>query len=346
MASSDFRLSLNLRFLSVVGAMLLLAVFSALAYVWTLLNKPLNIQQDVLVYEVEQGSSLTAVTNELATAGILDAPGVLTLYARLRGDATSIQTGEYELHHGITPREFLGKMLRGDTLQYRVTLVEGWTLAQVLNAFAQSPQLEQEINSSDPHDIADQLGFGEDSAEGMFYPDTYFFTKGSSDREILKRARQRLDTVLEEAWQNRLGALPYDDPYDALILASIIEKESAQGSERGHIAGVFVRRLEQGMRLQSDPTVIYGMGTNYDGDIRRQDLQEVTPYNTYRIDGLPPSPIALAGIESITASMNPLPSDYLYFVSRGDGTHYFSSTLEEHNAAVNRFQLQSAVEEQ
>ncbi len=346
MSFSTLRARFNLRFLLITGAVLLSIILVSLAYVWVALNKPLNLGDDVLVYEVEPGSSLIALSNGLAADGILDSPAMLIFYARVRGDAASIQSGEYELHPGLSPREFLEMMLSGETVQYRVTLVEGWTLVQAVNALWEIPQLERELKSNNPYEIAEQLGLEQDSAEGLFYPDTYFFSRGSSDREILERARQRQDGILEEAWENRLGALPYDDAYDALILASIIEKESAQGSERGHISGVFVRRLEQGMRLQSDPTVIYGMGADYDGDIRRQDLQETTPYNTYRIDGLPPTPIALPGNESIIASLNPLPSDYLYFVSRGDGTHYFSSTLEEHNVAVNRFQLQSEPEEQ
>ena len=237
--------------------------------------------------------------------------------------------------------EFLRKMLAGDTYQYRITHIEGWTLEQALNEIWSDSNIVRELNSSSGELVADSLNLVEESVEGLFYPDTYFFTRGTTDREILIRAYERMKEVLTEAWESRLGALPYNDAYDALIMASIIEKESAEESERGHIAGVFVRRLELGMRLQSDPTVIYGMGDNFDGDIRREDLLEETAYNTYRINGLPPTPIALAGIDSINASLNPLPSDYLYFVSRGNGTHYFSSTLQEHNDAVSRFQLES-----
>lgn len=323
--------------LSLAAAIAFIPIIIALS-VWQSLNQPIAIPEESITIEVRPGSSLTTIANNLHSLNLVESPQLLTLYGRITGIAASLQSGEYELTTGTTPIEFLQKMSRGDTLQYRITLVEGWTLQQALKEIWSNTNIERTIENNIM--IAELLEIEADSAEGLLFPDTYFFIKGSTDIDILSRANQRLEEVLEQAWENRLGALPYEDSYDALILASIIEKESAQGSERGHIAGVFVRRLEQGMRLQSDPTVIYGMGDDYDGDIRREDLQEETAYNTYRINGLPPTPIALSGIESIQASMNPLPSDYLYFVSRGDGTHYFSATLEEHNAAVNEYQRQ------
>ena len=301
----------------------------------------MEIQGESIMFVVESGTSLTRVANELESMDLIDNSGSMTLYARIQRTAASIQSGEYELTDGMTSMDFLRKMLAGDTYQYRITLIEGWTLEQALNEIWSDSNIVRELNSSSGELVADSLNLVEESVEGLFYPDTYFFTRGTTDREILIRAYERMKEVLTEAWESRLGALPYNDAYDALIMASIIEKESAEESERGHIAGVFVRRLELGMRLQSDPTVIYGMGDNFDGDIRREDLLEETAYNTYRINGLPPTPIALAGIDSINASLNPLPSDYLYFVSRGNGTHYFSSTLQEHNDAVSRFQLES-----
>lgn len=313
----------------------------ALAYLINDLNQPMEIQGESIMFVVESGTSLTRVANELESMDLIDNSGSMTLYARIQRTAASIQSGEYELTDGMTSMDFLRKMLAGDTYQYRITLIEGWTLEQALNEIWSDSNIVRELNSSSGELVADSLNLVEESVEGLFYPDTYFFTRGTTDREILIRAYERMKEVLTEAWESRLGALPYNDAYDALIMASIIEKESAEESERGHIAGVFVRRLELGMRLQSDPTVIYGMGDNFDGDIRREDLLEETAYNTYRINGLPPTPIALAGIDSINASLNPLPSDYLYFVSRGNGTHYFSSTLQEHNDAVSRFQLES-----
>tara|TARA_B100000029_G_scaffold128015_1_gene121604 strand:+ start:2859 stop:3896 length:1038 start_codon:yes stop_codon:yes gene_type:complete len=313
----------------------------ALAYLINDLNEPMEIQGESILFMVESGTSLTRVANELESMDLIDNSGSMTLYARIQRTAASIQSGEYELTAGMTSMDFLRKMLAGDTYQYRITLIEGWTLEQALNEIWSDSNIVRELNSNSGELVADSLNLVEESVEGLLYPDTYFFTRGTTDREILTRAYERMKEVLTEAWESRLGTLPYNDAYDALIMASIIEKESAEESERGHIAGVFVRRLELGMRLQSDPTVIYGMGDNFDGDIRREDLLEETAYNTYRINGLPPTPIALAGIDSINASLNPLPSDYLYFVSRGNGTHYFSSTLQEHNDAVSRFQLES-----
>jgi len=321
--------------------LILLIPLLALAYLINDLNQPMEIQGESIMFVVESGTSLTRVANELESMDLIDNSGSMTLYARIQRTAASIQSGEYELKDGMTSMDFLRKMLAGDTYQYRITLIEGWTLEQALNEIWSDSNIVRELNSSSGELVADSLNLVEESVEGLFYPDTYFFTRGTTDREILIRAYERMKEVLTEAWESRLGALPYNDAYDALIMASIIEKESAEESERGHIAGVFVRRLELGMRLQSDPTVIYGMGDNFDGDIRREDLLEETAYNTYRINGLPPTPIALAGIDSINASLNPLPSDYLYFVSRGNGTHYFSSTLQEHNDAVSRFQLES-----
>ncbi len=321
--------------------LILLIPLLALAYLINDLNQPMEIQGESIMFVVESGTSLTRVANELESMDLIDNSGSMTLYARIQRTAASIQSGEYELTDGMTSMDFLRKMLAGDTYQYRITLIEGWTLEQALNEIWSDSNIVRELNSSSGELVADSLNLVEESVEGLFYPDTYFFTRGTTDREILIRAYERMKEVLTEAWESRLGALPYNDAYDALIMASIIEKESAEESERGHIAGVFVRRLELGMRLQSDPTVIYGMWDNFDGDIRREDLLEETAYNTYRINGLPPTPIALAGIDSINASLNPLPSDYLYFVSRGNGTHYFSSTLQEHNDAVSRFQLES-----
>lgn len=293
------------------------------------------------MFEVTAGSSLSRVSRELNQAGLLEYPTLFNLLARWRGVENLIQTGEYQLQTGISAAQLLQKMVDGDTVQYRVTLVEGWTFNQALDAIWQSEKIQRELESTEPSAIAASMGLDYDNPEGLLYPDTYFYTAGTSDLQLLNRAHLALNDVLDSAWEARLGALPFENPYQALVLASIIEKESAAGSERGHIAGVFVRRLELGMRLQSDPTVIYGMGDSFAGNITRSDLTAETDYNTYRIDGLPPTPIALAGIESINASLNPLPSDYLYFVSRGDGSHHFSSTLEQHNDAVNRFQRQT-----
>ena len=292
--------------------------------------------------EVVAGSSLSRVAMELSKAGYLSSPTLFKLWARLQGAENSIQTGEYELSAGITPAQLLDKIVRGDSVQYRITLVEGWTFQQALEALWSAENIRSSLNNSSPTEIAQRMNLDYENPEGLLYPDTYFYTKGTLDIELLLRANERLDTVLSQAWESRLGALPYANSYEALTMASIIEKESASNSERALIAGVFVARLNLGMRLQSDPTTIYGMGDRYVGNIRRADLLEQTPYNTYRIDGMPPTPIALSGKESIVAALNPSASDYLYFVARVDGSHQFSRTLEEHNAAVREHQLGSS----
>ena len=291
--------------------------------------------------EVMAGSSLTRVAAELSEAGYLPSPAMFKLWARLQGAENSIQTGEYELHSGITPAQLLDKIVRGESVQYRITLVEGWTFQQALNALWSAGNIRSSLNNSSLADIAQQMSLDYENPEGLLYPDTYFYTKGTLDIELLRRANERLNTVLSEAWESRLGSLPFANSYEALTMASIIEKESARSSERGLIAAVFVGRLDLGMRLQSDPTIIYGMGDRYAGNITRADLLEETPYNTYRIDGIPPTPIALSGEASIVAALNPPESDYLYFVARGDGSHQFSRSLEEHNAAVREYQLGS-----
>ena len=291
--------------------------------------------------EVLAGSSLSRVARELDEAGYLKSPTMFKLWARLQGVENSIQTGEYELHFGITPAQLLDKIVRGESVQYRITLVEGWTFQQALDALWSEKNILSSLESSSPAEIAQQMNLDYDNPEGLLYPDTYFYTKGTLDIDLLRRANERLNTLLNAAWESRLGELPYTTSYEALTMASIIEKESARNSERGLIAAVFVGRLDLGMRLQSDPTTIYGMGDRYAGNIRRTDLLEETPYNTYRIDGLPPTPIALSGEASIAAALNPAASDYLYFVARGDGSHQFSRTLEEHSAAVREYQLGS-----
>jgi len=292
--------------------------------------------------EVQAGSSFSRVSQELNEAGYIKYPIIFRLLAKWRDVENSIKLGEYELSPGTSPAQLLSALVQGDTIQYRVTLLEGWTFDEALAAIWQSEKVLPDLLSASPAQIAQSLDSNHENPEGLLFPDTYFYTAGTTDAELLRRAHEKLQQVLQSEWDSRLGALPYENSYDALIMASIIEKESALASERGHIAGVFVHRLELGMRLQSDPTVIYGMRDDYDGNILRQDLLTQTPYNTYRISGLPPTPIALAGLESIRASLNPLQSDYLYFVAKGDGEHYFSSNLQEHNQAVNRYQRQVA----
>ncbi|MFT4861360.1 MAG: UPF0755 protein [Pseudohongiellaceae bacterium] len=313
-----------------------------LALGWFALNylrAPLPVAVAGVVFEVTPGSSLTSVSRQLDELGVVQYPQILRLWARYQGVANAIKAGEYAVADAQTPAQLLANLVAGKAIQYRLTLVEGWTFAEALAQIHRNPKIAHTLVGKPIEQVSAEMGLSASNPEGLLYPDTYFFTANTRDLELLNRAHRRLNTVLSAAWEQRLGALPYASAYEALVMASIIEKESGASSEREQIAGVFVRRLELNMRLQSDPTVIYGMAENYDGDIRRADLRQVTPYNTYRINGLPPTPIALAGLESITAALNPLSGNSLYFVARGDGTHYFSSSLEEHNSAVARFQL-------
>jgi len=319
-------------------ALLFMLASAFLARAWNQLNSPLQLSEPI-VFEIAPGSSLAGVSQRLAQQGGLDHPFLFVLWARFTDSAQRLQTGEYEIDPSMTSRQLLEKLTSGDVKQYQLTLVEGWTFQQALQEIWSNPGIVLTLQDRTINQIASELNSPNSSPEGLIFPDTYFYTKGTSDREILQRAADRLDSVPALSWNNRVGALPLDTPYQALILASIVEKETAVPEERRQVAGVFVRRLEQGIRLQSDPTVIYGMGESYEGNIDRNALNERTPYNTYRINGLPPTPIALVGKEAIEASLNPEAADYLYFVSRGDGSHYFSATLEEHNEAVRRYQL-------
>ena len=336
--------------------LVMLTVAAAGAFIIRSWYVPLANLETPVEIRVEQGSSLSRVSRELAEAGHLQQPRLFVLLARLHGVSDAIQAGEYRLEPGITPLQLLRRMVAGDTINYRVTLLEGWTFQQALEALWSSPKLEKalqgmsdrqltarlthilDLGIGDGADMSDSHARGMLSPEGLIFPDTYFFSAGTSDIEILNRAHARLQSVLAEDWQRRRPSLPLKDPYEALILASIIEKETGLAAERRAIAGVFIRRLELDMRLQSDPTVLYGKTAAFEGDLTRRDLEAATPYNTYRITGLPPTPIALAGRESLQAALNPESTPYLYFVSRGDGSHVFSATLAEHNAAVNRYQ--------
>ena len=233
----------------------------------------------------------------------------------------------------------LGLWQRGEVVQYSLTMVEGWNFRQVRAALARQERLEQRLADLSDAQLMERLGLAGQNPEGRFFPDTYRYVRGMSDEDLLKQANVRLERVLAEEWQKRAEGLPYREPYDALIMASMIEKETGVPEERGEIAGVFVRRLRMGMSLQTDPTVIYGMGERYNGRITRADLRTPTPYNTYTIDGMPPTPIAMVGREAIHAALNPLDGTTLYFVARGDGSHVFSNTLAEHNRAVREYQL-------
>ncbi|MDD3762496.1 MAG: endolytic transglycosylase MltG [Nevskiales bacterium] len=309
-----------------------------------LLNAPLRIDGDT-AFTIAPGQAVGGVIDRMADLGWLEAPVRSTLYLRLYARhqklATRIKAGEYRLSNGMSAVDALRLFVEGRTILYQVRLIEGWTLKQALAELAKQPQLEITLaDAGDPVAAMDRtLGLDGRPAEGRLFPDTYHFPKGTQDVVILRRAYEKMQRVLDEEWANRAEGLPYASPDEALVMASIIEKETGAPQERAQIAGVFVRRLLRGMRLQTDPTVIYGLGDAFDGNLRRRDLLQDTPYNTYTRGGLPPTPICLPGRASIHAALHPDDGNSLFFVSRGDGTHVFSETLDQHEAAVRKYQL-------
>ena len=300
---------------------------------------PLQVPSEPLLIDVPRGTSLRGLSEDLAAQGLIENPYFFLMMAYIRGDAARIKAGEYRLEPGTTPPELLNLLISGKVVQRALTLVEGWTVAQALASVAADERLTPRLEEATPEALMAALGHADLHPEGRFFPDTYHFVKGTSDLDILRRAFETMESVLAEEWAGRAPGLPLETPSEALTLASIVEKETGQAAERAAIAGVFVRRLRKGMKLQTDPTVIYGLGDSFDGNLRRVDLESDTPYNTYTRRGLPPTPIALPGRAAIHAALHPADGDSLYFVARGDGSHAFSATLEEHNRAVRRYQL-------
>ncbi|MDF9393116.1 MULTISPECIES: endolytic transglycosylase MltG [Methylococcus] len=301
-------------------------------------ERPLANTEPV-VFEIARGQGLKDVALALKDAGVIDEPWWFMLLAWQEGLARKLQSGEYEIPPGLDRRRLLMLFASGKVRQHAVTLVEGWTFRQMLAALRAQPGLEHLLTAeSDGAVLMRELGIPEGDPEGRFFPDTYFFIKGTPDIEILKRAHRRMAEVIAAEWARRAPDLPYRTPDDALIMASIIEKETALPSEKAEVAGVLVRRLRTGMPLQVDSTVIYGLGDRFDGNLRRQDLRTDTPYNTYLHRGLPPAPIAAPGLASLRAALNPAPGDSLYYVARGDGGHRFSRTWDEHRQAVEVYQ--------
>jgi len=290
-------------------------------------------------YTLEAGANLTRVVRDLAQQGLITKPRYLLFYARLQGNANHIGTGEYSINAGATPAEFYQQLVDGKVIQHALTIVEGWSFRQMMGALNAQPQIKHTLANASDAQIMAAIDHAGEHPEGRFLPDTWHFPKGMSDVDFLRRAYIAMQNYLAQEWETRALDLPLKTPYEALILASIVEKETGLASERPAIAGVFIRRLQKRIRLQTDPTVIYGMGARYKGNIRRSDLKRDTPYNTYRRHGLPPTPIALPGRASIHAALHPEPGKALYFVARGDGSHYFSVTLEQHNRAVIKYQL-------
>jgi UPF0755 protein len=271
--------------------------------------------------------------------GLMYQPYYLLIEARRQGKESRIKAGEYEISPGTTPLQLLDQFVAGKVKQHALTLIEGWSFAQLLNAVKNNQILQQSPDLIDGQSLMAILQNPDFSPEGQFFPDTYHFPRGTTDIQFLQRVYDKMQLVLAEEWEQRSENLPYQSPYEALIMASLIEKETALPEERGDVAGVFVRRLQRGMKLQTDPTVIYAMGDQYGGKLLRKDLDIDSPYNTYVYAGLPPTPIALAGRESLRAALHPEEGNTLYFVARGDGSHQFSETLDEHNKAVARYIL-------
>ena len=303
------------------------------------IDRPMAVGDSPVTIEVPRGQPFAATIDDLAARGLLEHPTWLRAYARATGADARIKAGEYELPPGTTPRGLVALLESGDVVQHSVTLVEGWTFRELRRALEQEPFLDNTLAGKDDAAVMTALGEEGQAPEGLFFPDTYLFGKGTTDLEILRASRSRMREELESAWNGRVPDLPVTTPYEALILASIVEKETALAAERPRIAGVFTTRLRRGMRLQTDPTVIYGLGPGFDGNLRRADLQRDGPYNTYTRAGLPPTPIALPGAEALRAAVAPDERGELYFVATGlpDGSHEFSRTLAEHEAAVKRY---------
>jgi UPF0755 protein len=321
--------------LLITGVIVSVAAASGFAW-WT--KQVLPVPGAPIEFSINPGSGVAASAQQMAAAGVPVNPTLFVLLARLTGDAGRIKAGSYELKPNTTPRGLLTQLVRGEFAQEAVTIIEGWSFKQMRQAISSHTRLKHDTVKLTDAELMAKISTEYKNPEGLFFPDTYLFAKGSSEIEIYRRAHQAMLDHLNEAWEKRNKALPYKTPYEALIMASIVEKETGQKSERTMIAGVFVNRLRTGMLLQTDPTVIYGMGDAFVGKIAKKDLLTDTPYNTYTRGGLPPTPISLPGLQSLQAALAPAETPALYFVSRGDGTSQFSSNLPDHNRAVNRYQ--------
>jgi UPF0755 protein len=318
--------------------LLMVLVLGAAGLGWWWVNQSLPLSTPVIDLSIEPGTSPRGVAQAAVDAGVQTSAQWLYWWFRLSGEARLIKAGSYELEGEVTPRTLLSMLVRGDEALRAVTLVDGWTFKQMRAALQKAEQLAPDTRGLEPEMIMQKLAHPGLSPEGRFYPDTYTYAKGSSDLAVLKRAMRAMDHHLEAAWQVRQSDLPLKTPDDLLTLASIIEKETGRTSDRTMIASVFTNRLRIGMLLQTDPTVIYGMGDKFDGNLRRRDLQTDTPWNTYTRAGLPPTPIAMPGKAALLAAAQPAQSRALYFVARGDGSSQFSDNLEAHNRAVNKYQ--------
>lgn len=301
-------------------------------------SAPIGMKGDSVRLTLARGTNVRGVARELARQGVTVPGWLVVAAARLRGDDARIKSGVYQIGSATTLREFLDKLVRGEVLLKEIRFIEGGTFRQMRDALAREPELIHDSQGLSDSQLLDRLGIRKPNAEGLFFPSTYLFSPGSGELELLRQANRQMLKVLDDAWAQRAPGLPLAEPYQVLILASVVEKETGRDGDRDKVAAVFVNRLRIGMRLQSDPTVIYGMGERFDGDLRRRDLLADTPFNTYTRAGLPPTPIALPGKASIVAVTQPADTDALYFVARGDGSSEFSKDLAAHNRAVNRYQ--------
>ena len=327
-----------MRFVSRLAVVAVLACLGFAGWlVWFALT-PIPLASTPLEFDIRPGLGLRGAAKEMADAGVGIAPWKFSLLGRLTGKASAIKAGSYEIEHGITPWRLLAKLTRGDVSQAEIVLVEGRNFRELRATLDANPDLRHDTAGLSDKELLARIGAIEKHPEGLFFPDTYLFAKQSSDVDVLRRAYRAMQKQLQWVWVNRDTELPYASPYEALIMASIVEKETGVDADRPLVASVFVNRLRQGMLLQTDPTVIYGLGAAFDGNLRKRDLLADTPYNTYTRLGLPPTPIAMPGRASLDAALRPANSNLLYFVARGDGSSQFSKTLEEHNRAVAKYQ--------
>lgn len=327
-----------MRFLKFCFSLLFLGALTGAGLLFWYANTPLELKTTPLDFSIDSGLGLKRAAQAMHDAGVGVDPFQFSLFARTLGKAAAIKAGSYEVEAGLTPWQLLEKLTRGDVTQGELALVEGKNFRQLRALLDANPDLRHDTAGLKDSEILQKLGASETQAEGLFYPDTYLFPIGSSDLAVLRRAYRAMQTHMQREWPGRSANLPYKTPYEALIMASLIEKETGVPSDRGQVAAVFINRLRLGMLLQTDPTVIYGMGERYGGSLHKNDLTADTPYNTYTRSGLPPTPIAMPSLASLQSALHPPASDKLYFVARGDGSSEFSRTLDEHNRAVNKYQ--------
>ena len=331
-----------------LGSLLLLGVAGA-GFAWQVqqfLQTPVSVGPDGILYEIPPGSTINQVAVQLYQEGVIAYPRWFVWLAEITDQDESLKAGEYEILPGTLPEELLALFASGKVKQHGLRIGEGWTIHDTLAAVAAHPKLKHTLSSYKPEHIARQLGMSSAHSEGWFFPDTYYFPKGTTDVAFLQRAHEKMRVELSREWAARSPNLPYKSPYEALIMASIIEKETGLSAEHSEVGGVYVRRLKINMRLQADPTVIYGLGDAYEKPLTKTNLKTLTPYNTYMVKGLPPTPIAMPGLAAIRAALHPAPGDALYFVATGDGGHQFSATLDEHNQAVARYRAWQAMQKE